>query len=138
MPFVTARSRGSYSPACRRVSLRRGTTPRWSCSSAITRAISAITLTPWRAPLCLTPPARKLRRGAPASAPQAAPAQSSLGAHLETLAEVAGRYRFTERTLHKIVRKFGIPVFRCGTDIRFDAAAIEALVNALRRQKAAD
>jgi hypothetical protein len=51
----------------------------------------------------------------------------------DTLAEVAERYRFTERWLRDFIRKHNIPVFHTGKLIRFDALAIAALEEALRR-----
>ena len=51
----------------------------------------------------------------------------------DTLAEVAERYRFTERWLRDFIRKHNIPVFHTGKQIRFDGLAIAALEEALRR-----
>jgi hypothetical protein len=53
--------------------------------------------------------------------------------HVDTLAEVAERYRFTERWLRDFIRKHNIPVFHTGKQIRFDGLAIAALEEALRR-----
>src|SRR5215469_2864944 len=51
----------------------------------------------------------------------------------DTLAEVAERYRFSERWLRDFIRKHNIPVFHTGKQIRFDAVAVAALEEALRR-----
>ena len=50
-----------------------------------------------------------------------------------TLAEVAARYRFTERWLRDFIRARGLPVLHTGRQIRFDALALNALDQALRR-----
>src|SRR5205814_429352 len=52
---------------------------------------------------------------------------------LQTLAEVAERYRFSERWLRDFIRSRGIPVFHTGKQIRFDGFAIVALEEALRK-----
>ncbi|HVB16177.1 MAG TPA: helix-turn-helix domain-containing protein [Stellaceae bacterium] len=50
-----------------------------------------------------------------------------------TLAEVAARYRFTERWLRDFIRAKHLPVLHTGRQIRFDAVALNALDQALRR-----
>jgi hypothetical protein len=53
--------------------------------------------------------------------------------HVNTLAEVAERYRFTERWLRDFIRKYNIRVFHTDKQIRFDGLSIAALEEALRR-----
>src|SRR6516162_6588796 len=50
-----------------------------------------------------------------------------------TLSEIAERLRFSQRKLREIIRKHDIPVLEAGRDIRFDARALAALEEALRR-----
>jgi excisionase family DNA binding protein len=50
-----------------------------------------------------------------------------------TLSEVAERLKFSERKLREIIRQRDIPVLEAGRDIRFDARALSALEEALRR-----
>src|SRR5262252_7566215 len=50
-----------------------------------------------------------------------------------TAAEIAERLKWSERKLRRIVREREIPVLEEGRDIRFDARALTALEEALRK-----
>jgi excisionase family DNA binding protein len=54
-------------------------------------------------------------------------------ADYQTLSEIAERLKFSERKLRQIIRQRNIPVLEAGRDIRFDARALSALEEALRR-----
>jgi len=50
-----------------------------------------------------------------------------------TAAEIAERLKWSERKLRRIVRERKIPVLEEGRDMRFDARALTALEEALRK-----
>jgi excisionase family DNA binding protein len=52
---------------------------------------------------------------------------------LSTLTEIAEQLQMSERKLRRIIRQRDIPVLEAGRDIRFDAEAVIALKEALRR-----